>query len=153
MKEALLLILTMASTIVMMITLGVLIVVVQNLIQLKDEQSKLVEMYNTSNREQDIITRNIDYSYRVLEFTRRTTIEVTQAAVRSFIDSKDPNKITTQMVKNLIGEIGTEVKRMLVDNQVMFEQTIFSDEFISGFIVNTITNNVKNQLEKVAAEL
>ena len=148
MRELILFILTTLSTITMTITLGALIVVIQNTHALKEDLRKILELSNTPQAEQAIITQNIDYSFRVLEFTRKTTIEVTRAAFRTFIDGKDETMITAQMTKNLINDIAQEVKTILLANEVMFSQTSFTDDFIANYIINTISNTVKDLLEQ-----
>lgn len=93
--------------------------------------------------------RNVDYSNKLLDYIKIFVAQVASIKFRNFIDTHDITKINKTIVGGLIEEIAIEVKNSINDNNVIFQDALFTKEFYDGFIVQSTTIIVKDLLEKV----
>lgn len=89
----------------------------------------------------------ISYSKEVLDLVRKIVGENVLIRFREFVDGRNMGKVTEANIKNLIRHIAEDSRRSLNLSKIIWDNTIFDQEYIDGYIVDVTVMMVKDLLE------
>jgi hypothetical protein len=135
MNDILLMIILIINTVAVLGTFIVLIA----LLTKKNKEEK-----NASPPIENIIKR-IEYSDKMLEYTRSVINSITYIEFKTFIDRNEISKVSKSQLIDLAKTIASKVKNSINDNNIDFNYVIFSTNYFDEYIIN-FSVDLLNQL-------
>jgi hypothetical protein len=71
----------------------------------------------------------------------------------AFINNHDSEKVTRSQIKNLISDTATNINISMIYDNIDFSRTLFSQDFLVQFIINTTIISIKELLDKQLVDI
>lgn len=96
--------------------------------------------------------QSIEYSRNLMKYLREFIGQITVIKFKAFIDSHKMDKITEINIKKLIDDIATTTNKSINRSNILFDNTIITEEFYESYVIETTIILVKEMLEKLENE-
>lgn len=90
----------------------------------------------------------IEYSNNLLKDIRELIASISKENFKAFIDKYEVSKITKENVKKLIDITCNDVKNAIDYTKIDYDHMIYSQKFLSDYIVNTTIYVLKEMVEE-----
>ena len=90
----------------------------------------------------------IEYSNNLLKDIRELIASISKENFKAFIDKYEVSKITKENVKKLIDITCNDVKSAIDYTKIDYDHMIYSQKFLSDYIVNTTIYVLKEMVEE-----
>lgn len=96
--------------------------------------------------------QSIEYSRNLMKYLREFIGQIAVIKFKAFIDSHKMDKITEINIKKLIDDIATTTNKSINRSNILFDNTIITEEFYESYVIETTIILVKEMLEKLENE-
>ena len=139
-------ILTYILMIAFMVMLTTMIVVIfkyvktkKRLKEMQEEILKLKEEYKS---------KASTYSNNLLEYIKTFSIQLATIKFHNFVDTHEMEKVTRLNVEKLVEETAKFVKNSINENNIIFDNALFTKDFYDTYIIDTVSICIKDLLER-----
>ena len=87
-----------------------------------------------------------------MKYLREFIGQIAVIKFKAFIDSHKMDKITEINIKKLIDDIATTTNKSINRSNILFDNTIITEEFYESYVIETTIILVKEMLEKLENE-
>ena len=119
---------------------------IRNYMKLQNQYNELKEIYEflkNSNKE-----KSTEYSNKILEYIRMLVGQIAMIKFRTYEDGHQFDKTTKANIEKLITEIANSVHESLNRANISFDDTLFKEDFLNDYIIQTTIIVIKDMLEK-----
>lgn len=96
--------------------------------------------------------QSIEYSRNLMKYLMEFIGQIAVIKFKAFIDSHKMDKITEINIKKLIDDIATTTNKSINRSNILFDNTIITEEFYESYVIETTIILVKEMLEKLENE-
>jgi len=79
---------------------------------------------------------SIQYSEKILEFTKNIIKEISIIRFKEFVDHIDTSKVAKSHYENMASEVAKEVYTKINMNNILFQYTLFTKEYFEELIID-----------------
>jgi len=91
-----------------------------------------------NNKKFNTPIERVEYSNKVLDYINELTIHISILKYDKFINTRDPELITRETLKNLMSSIAEDVNKYIIKDNINLDDTFISEECYNEYIISTI---------------